>query len=43
MSAISMRPWWSILWQCAVAMYGGWPLDEAERPVHPHHTVYIGL
>ncbi len=43
MSAIYLRPFWYILAQYAVALRGVWKLDAAERPVHPHHHVVIGM
>jgi hypothetical protein len=43
MSAIYLRPFWHILVQYAVALRGLWKLDAAERPVHPHHHVVIGM
>ena len=43
MTAIYLRPWWIVLVQLATIAWYGWRLPRSERPVHPHHHVYIGM
>jgi hypothetical protein len=45
MNAIYLRPFWPILilMSYAVVLRRFWKLDAAERPVHPHHHVVIGM
>lgn len=43
MTAIPLRPWWSVLLQYAAMLRRAWRLPAAERPPHPHHDTYIGF
>ncbi|MGO8920211.1 MAG: hypothetical protein ACLQJR_30295 [Stellaceae bacterium] len=43
MTAIYLRPFWHILLQYPLIWRRFWKLSDAERPVHPHHHVVIGM
>ena len=41
--AISGRPWWSMLVRLATELRRGWTQAVSERPLHPYHTVHLGM